>query len=327
MDSKPTITPKYFLSILLGFFLGWLIFLILVIYQIGTPVSGGLRNIHETDLYKQQYANLITQPKIVVMAGSNALYGVSCEMIETTTKIPCVNAAITQELGLDYMFKHTHKFLNSGDTLIVPLEYHQYISDGSKYSQIATGYILAYDQEYLNTFNLWQKFSIIGGISYQRLFQGLMGKLQPPKSLQTLEELKINKQGDRTDNQFIAITNLLKQTINEIKPMAFSDWHLTPYAQQQIKSLADWSKDNNITLLFTWPSIINFPEYEQPKDQKFIQEIESFYQKNGLTVLGKPQDFMYEKTWFWDSAYHLHDKAREERTKQIINLIKPYLPK
>jgi hypothetical protein len=84
---------------------------------------------------------------------------------------------------------------------------------------------------------------------------------------------------------------------------------------------------NKIKLIATWPSTVNFSAYKKPGTQAFFQKIESFYQNHDVPVLGKAEDFLYEKPLFFNSVYHLNDVGRNQRTKQIINFIQPYLQK
>ncbi|NEO00101.1 MAG: hypothetical protein F6K50_32935 [Moorea sp. SIO3I7] len=79
-------------------------------------------------------------------------------------------------------------------------------------------------------------------------------------------------------------------------------------------------------MIATWPNTIWFDVYQEPRQQYFFKSIEHFYQRLGVTILGKAEDFMYDKSMFYDTSYHLHDLGVNHRTQQLIDLIKPYLP-
>jgi hypothetical protein len=92
-----------------------------------------------------------------------------------------------------------------------------------------------------------------------------------------------------------------------------------------ISEFVNWCHQNNIKIIATWPSTVWFDAYKNSKQQEFFQDIEEFYQKLGVPILGKARDFMYPQSMFFNSSYHLHDRGRSQRTQQILDLLEPYL--
>ncbi|MBD2546130.1 MULTISPECIES: hypothetical protein [Planktothricoides] len=43
------------------------------------------------------------------------------------------------------------------------------------------------------------------------------------------------------------------------------------------------------------------------------------YQTLNVPILGTPEEFMYEKSLFFNSVYHLSDRRRKQRTRQIMD--------
>lgn len=64
--------------------------------------------------------------KLVILAGSNALYSHRCETIEPLLGIPCVNGGVVVGIGLDYLFERWEKLLHPGDIVYLPMEEAQY---------------------------------------------------------------------------------------------------------------------------------------------------------------------------------------------------------
>jgi hypothetical protein len=65
--------------------------------------------------------------KLVILAGSNALYSHRCETMEPLLGMPCVNAGVVVGIGLDYLFERWQKLLHPGDIVYLPMEETQYI--------------------------------------------------------------------------------------------------------------------------------------------------------------------------------------------------------
>ena len=57
------------------------------------------------------------------------------------------------------------------------------------------------------------------------------------------------------------------------------------------------------------------------------QNIKKFYNSIDVPVLGSYSEFMYDKSMFFDTVYHLNDRGRRYRTRQLIKLLQPYLSK
>jgi hypothetical protein len=288
----------------------------------GSP-SLTTRSYYEILQLKNNYSDSIKKPKLLLVSGSNAFYGISCEIIEKEINLSCVNMARTAEFGLDYIFTSIARIAKKGDTIIFPLEYQLYISN-SVPSELLVDYVFAYDPSYFNSADLATQIRFIGGISLLRVFQGIMAQGEPVKSGK-FSPYRMNKNGDITDNNEKNITAYHQRLIANVKPMTLNEYVLSNYAEQSIEKFVNWCDEANINLIATWPTTVFFQDYKQPGSQAFFQSIENLYSRLNVPVLGKPEDFMYEKSRFFNSNYHLTDEARTENTHKIIQLIQPYL--
>ncbi len=84
---------------------------------------GALRTRIEANLALGQ---VIHQPKLVILAGSNGPYSHRCETIAPIIKRPCVNAGVAVGIGLDYLFTRWQPLLHPGDIVYLPMEEAQY---------------------------------------------------------------------------------------------------------------------------------------------------------------------------------------------------------
>ena len=75
---------------------------------------------------KTAAAAAIHTPKLIIFAGSNALFSHSCAVIGPMLDLPCVNAGVAMGLGLDFQFALWEPQLHAGDTVYMPLELQQY---------------------------------------------------------------------------------------------------------------------------------------------------------------------------------------------------------
>src|ERR1700688_130272 len=72
---------------------------------------------------KTALAAQIAEPKILIVGGSNAHFGLRADMIEAATRRPAVNLATHAGFGPEYFFFLAEPMLRRGDIAILPLEY------------------------------------------------------------------------------------------------------------------------------------------------------------------------------------------------------------
>lgn len=317
---------KYLSSILSGLLLSCLIFLIAVLYQLGAPTESS-RWTDEIYTIKTKIANSIKTPKLVVVAGSNALMGISCKMIREEANFPCVNAATYAGLGIEYILERSRSLVKPGDTVLLPLEYEFYTDDG-KLNGALIDYVLARDLKYLKSLNFFAQIRFITGISMTRVQDGILAKLGTPKQWQShYKSENLNEYGDDIGNRASLMTKKEFQALEELKPKELEGYIKSSYGMESIKNFVNWSQKNNIKVIATWPNTFWFEAYQEQQAQDFFQSINDFYQRIEVPLLGNYRNSMYDKALFFDTSYHMNDKGVRYRTKQLIDLLQPILVK
>jgi hypothetical protein len=309
----------------IGFLLSCTIFLLAVSCQIGAPTETS-RWVDEIYKIKFNIANSIKTPKLVVVAGSNVLFGISCQMIDKATGLPCVNAGTYAGLGLDYILNRAHSLVKPGDIVLLSLEYGLYQDNGGPSAQLID-YVFSRDPKYLLTLDFRRQTYFISWISYDRLAVGIAAKLKPPQRITGgYESQNLNRYGDETSNLKSNITEIKKQMIEQAKPLEVDVDIITDYSQKSISDFIKWCRNQQIKVLVTWPGTIWFESYKEKEKQEYFKSLESFYRQEGVPILGEPIDFMYNKSLFYDTSYHLNEQGVKQRTNQVISLLRPYSP-
>jgi hypothetical protein len=313
---------RYLKSVLLGFLLCWIIFILAVFYQIGVPTESS-RWIDEIYKIKSTIADSIKTPKLVVVSGSNALFGISCQIIQEESGVPCVNGGTHGGLDIEYILNRSRSWLKPEDTVLLSIEYDLYKHDSTP-RNILVDYVVARDPKYLFNVDLITQVRFLSGISFERVIEGILNKSNPPTPKQTGYQAKtLNEYGDETNNRKADMTEKeLKMNAN-LKPE--KNAIKSSYGMKKINEFVKWCKTNRIKVIAIWPSTVWYDLYKEPSQQEFFQKLEDFYKNLKIPILGKPRDFMYDKSMFYDTNYHLNDIGMRYRTKQLIDLLKPYL--
>jgi hypothetical protein len=317
---------RYLRSILFGFLVGCILFLLAVFYQIGVPTPTS-KVISEVYAVKIQIANSIRTPKLIPISGSSALMGISCQTIHEQTGVPCVNGGTYAGLGVDYLLNKARSFTQVGDIVLLSLEY-EHFTENFLPRKLLSDYVFAQDINYFWDSNLLTKIRLITGISLERLAQGMIAKnrLHKLKKIDDFPKKFINEYGDATTNIRTNLTSKQLKAIDKVKPVQLRDYFIkSNETRMSINKFWNWCKKNNIKVIATWPNTLWFEVYRGRSQQDYFQSIKDLYASMEIPIIGNPEDFMYDKSMFFDTIYHLNNRGVYYRTKQLIELLQPYL--
>lgn len=318
----------YLRSAAVVFLLCWLFFCLATVYSIGAPSSFALATNELYDI-KSEIAEKIEGQKLAIISGSSSQLGISCELISETIQLSCFNGGSVLPLGTDYLLKRARPWLKPGDTVVLPLEYSLYQDDGQPRQELIE-YILNYDHQYFFSADLVTKMRLFGGLSLAALMDRVTAKAQHQIPTEQSSELvairnSINRYGDKVDNQQEKMSPILLETVENLTPLKLIGYQKSTHGMQSIQRFTNWCNQNEIKVIASWPNTVWFEEYGNPPQQKFLQSIKDFYRQQDIPILGEPEDFMYDKSMFYDSIYHLHDKGVKLRTKQLMAKLRPYV--
>jgi hypothetical protein len=267
---------------------------------------------------KDNYAKSILDNKIVFTSGSNTLYGMETHLIEKQLNVPVVNMAIHAGLGTDYILYRAKQVLKSGDIIVIPFEYENFIWDG-KNDETRTDYILSHDKNYFfKELNLLEQLTMIYSIPPIKLINSLKEQFRISEEAKIGEgysSLTLNKNGDETFK-----TGMQKIVLNS-KPFKLPRFNST-LGLLKIKDFDKWCKNNNIKLFITFPNTINHEEYYKETYTNYFDFLIKYFFDNEIEIIGKPTDSLYPVEYFYDTKYHLNIEGSKIRTNEFLNKLK-----
>jgi hypothetical protein len=291
--------------------------------QLGNPLGHeGSLGVYERYLFKKDRADSIKEPKLIVTSGSNGLYGISAERLEEELGVPSVNMAITAPLGMTYILQQTRSVMRSGDCVIAPLEYSLY--ESNEFPGMYIDYVISFDPEYFRALSLTQKARFLAATNMRRFFIGfLRAAFRSPQTLpEALSSLPLNAYGDTTNNtgqKFDGAAGALENFL-------LQEEGLSEAALRTLSDFIDDCEKNGVRFFAAYPSLFYDKAYLSETTRKKIAALEAFCASKNVPVLGKFEDFLYPIGDMYDSLYHLNAEGREKRTRQMVELLKPYMP-
>ena len=89
-----------------------------------TPAEYWIQDMYNLkDLY---FRRSISGKKIIIISGSNSLFGVNSNIVSMKTKTQVLNLAVHAGLPLKFLVQKTLSYVSPGDLVVLPLEYVYY---------------------------------------------------------------------------------------------------------------------------------------------------------------------------------------------------------
>jgi len=292
--------------------------------QLGVPTEG-TRYLDEWWERKEAYAASIPGKKLLVVSGSNTLFGVDTEQIEEKLQLPTVNFGTHAGLGLKYILERTKNSLQDGDIVLLPLEYTMYIHI-EEYEQAYTTYIASRDDAYFRQKSIVEKIRFIASMDLFSLLHGIKERIYPASHvIGRYDSTYLNKNGDMLNN---AVEKKLsrEQLHSKITCPTFGKGNYpSEESRRCLLEFLDFCRKRQIKVIAAYPAYLYPAKTFTGQDLEAIQGIDDFWRQQGVPVLEKYTDSLYDIDNFFDTTYHLNAAGKQIRTQQLIDWLKPVL--
>jgi len=286
--------------------------------QLGNETQGS-RWVYDAYNLKEEAASEILEPKIVIVSGSNGLFGVDSDLLSHHLGKPVVNYAVHAGLGPAYILYKSKKVLKPGDIAILPIEYSHYQHENI--SSVLLDYILSRDVDYFRGLTIEEKIDAILRVSISRTLLGLKNnKSSVPIGVYGIHN--INSYGDQVN---ISMKDMSPSDIrhrDNLKETQIKGSTVSNKTKDLLHNYIAWAKNNNITLIFTPPNYMYFEYYDGKEFVDFLRNINLFYNGENALYIGNPQDYMFDKKFYFNTTSHLNKNGVERRTLQMIKDLK-----
>lgn len=260
---------------------------------------------------KEAVAAAQAGPRLLVVGGSSAFFGVRAGMLQRSLGMPAANLAVHAGLGLRYILDRTRKIARPGDTLLLGFEYAMYQS--ADFDQVAIDYIAARDPDYFRKLSAEERLTFIAATPLSRVGLGLLGMMRAPAPGRKLyDSLEADDHGDLINNYPDEVT---ATKIAGLKPLSY---HTSEESLALLREFSAWASCMGIRVIVVYPPFLGFPDYAEGALGHFFAELERFWKEQPVVALGMPGDFLYPGSLMYDSHYHLNVAGAEIHTERLI---------
>jgi hypothetical protein len=281
-----------------------------------------------SDVYfaKQYRAAQITEPKVLIVSGSNSLFGFDSHTLETLIGRPVVNLAGHASLSLEFHIKMAEKFARAGDLVVMPLELGYYAATpdltgwqvanmsswGAKYMDWSPGILLDYFRH--SSFTSLLTRTLIRRIPSDSQSE-VLATVEANSAIGAVEwhgysYKSMNSRGD------ILLISAPPITIPD---GSYTNGAVSDFAIQRLQSLQAHLIERGASLKLTWPVTMRNPLFDlsRQKDQLKVQSIKDRLAAEGLSVICNPDVFHFERRFFLETNNHVNAEAAERRMEAL----------
>ena len=319
--------PRFLMGLAAGLVLAVAVFVWFLYTQLGIPTRTS-QWASDITQKKLELARAVQGPKLLLVGGSSTLFGLNAQMIQQQTGVPTINLGTHAGIGFDYLLHEAKLAAKPGDTVLITTEYQLYFAPFG--SDPRDDYVLSRAPEFFHGFSLLDKIDMATRVPFKRFQRGWrdiwhpepVPRSHPPytdgaKSLDANGDEMENMAADTPpspDNMFLRVGDLLDGNTDTSRP-----------GFRALSAFIDWARANHITVLATFPPLIDRPEYHQPPTRRAFDAIIGFYRARGVPVISTPEEHLLPFNQFFDTLYHLNHEAALAHTQRLIPELKPYL--
>ena len=311
---------KFLISGVLFIIAFFVLYLSIFYYQLGMPIrtEWWVKNCYQ---YKDYHADEIKGKKIIILSGSNALFGTNGEVLEKELIYPVANLAGHVYLDIDFLYFKLKEHMKEGDIVIMPLEFEHYPRT-AELSNWFTKNMMAWGSSYLAQLTLPQLVhfvintdpgTVIRTAIQKLVYGGRNNKLMSQRSVvsQVQHIVKAGKVGWRgylpasldRDGSFE-----VDRPVEYYKNKEYITKDMMPSAHfvETYKKIAAYVKKMHGKLFLTYPNMIRSSAFDlkQKEIRQRVSRLKHALHKEGIEIVCNPALFQMDRVFYFNNPYH-----------------------
>jgi hypothetical protein len=270
-------------------------------------------------------ARTIHQPKLVILAGSNAPYSHRCETIGPIVGRPCINGGVAVGVGLDYLFARWETLLHPGDIVYLPMEETQYArAESSSDLGPDASIMLRHDRATLLTMPLHRQIAALFAGDLRGVIMSLIETALLDSGFhdpRVAADGGFNRWGDHIGHT-AALGAVNQSALAVIVPVHHTSAEVRDgYGSFEITAFLRWARQHGVRAIGGLPTGF----IDSPIAPSTIAAIQTVYRDQGADFLELPNHSGYPRTDFFDTQDHLDQEAQIIHSKAIGAALRPLM--
>jgi len=295
------------------------------------PSSWWVKDVYH---YKEWLAEQQPSPRILVLGGSGAMFGVDSAALNEATGLPVVNLSTHALLSLDFLLETVEPHLRSGDLVVMPLEHYYFFAPEQRTLWFINNMLAWGWDGYLDRKSLMENFDFLRAVPPGRIVQGLWGmkrRIPLTKPEQIVEfGSQAGSEGNWNGYSYKSMNETAEYSVGlprqdklveEIKRgWSFFSKPPTNAFIDKFKEIEQITSDAGARLMLVWPAHARNPRFDMSNPEHLARNDRRFLgplAAAGVTIHCSPGLFNYDLKFFYDSEYHLNRMGRALNTDTL----------
>ncbi len=309
---------RYFLWLAAPLMAALVVLAMLLAASAGMPVKG---NYWETEGFRRKLALVApSAAKILVVAGSNAYFGVNAEAFAKATDRNAVNLAMQGALPFDFYAALLRDILRPGDIVLLPLEYayygpvHSSILDRVAFLEASVA--LSMRPSYLLEKPVGDWVNFVRNLSLKRLWEGAMERLRAPAERQYRVGV-VDAWGDNVADYWTPESHLhLRNAVREEASRGLTRFDRESPSVRSLVRFVAWARRHDVTVIAALPNTLDAPPFAGSDLAELRRTIAGFWEDLGVPLLTVGATISSEH--ILDTPYHPTLEGARLRTAALV---------
>ncbi|OJH30269.1 hypothetical protein [Enterobacter kobei] len=293
---------------------------------------------------KEQIAQSHKDNRLLIVSGSNGLFGFNSNVVSKETGYDVINMAMHAGLDLSYYRMIIEDNVRRGDIVVMPLEF-SYYSREDAYTGWFVDNIIAWGDFYLRWETLWKKVEFFSHTSLSKVVSGLVAPVK--QNYDSLDKVlaftntdgkyygysykSLNNRGDL--NRFNFVTDLVKDlTHNQDKWKIVLSYgkdneKITEHTIDELIKIKRIVEERGARLYVSWPTTMQTKYFNDTDSEavRMTREVKKQLSEIGISTLCNPFYANLPQRYFLDTYYHLNGDGAKIRSDKFSQCIKQEL--
>jgi len=275
---------------------------------------------HDTyqSMIQDKYEILVneTEPKIIVIGGSNVAFGLNNKMLSEETGYPVANMGLHAGFGGLFNTEIAKANIDKGDIVLLSYEY-SWCTDESYFEKLGVDLIMSGIDSKI------EMYKHIPLKSWTEII-GYLPTYYTKKAIEPFAEGVYSRAAFNENAQLIykrepSMTDY-EQNISTLGAVKIDNLKIAEYTVEYLCEFREYCEGKGASIYFVAPPL--YYEANKSEDSSYIKLVEQVESEIGIDYISNPLEYMYPHEYINDTIYHCSSEGEIVRTKQLIQDLK-----
>lgn len=268
---------------------------------------------------QNKYSNLVreTNPKIIIVGGSSAGFGINEKLLSKKTGYPVVNLGLHAGFGSLFNTEIAKANIRDGDIVLLGYEYYWWKENSFK--NLGVDLVMSGIDDKIEMYKVIPLRNWIEIIGYLPDYYKKKVLFEPAEGIYSRSSFDEN--GYMTLQREFSLQNY-EEDIDYYGTVDLDGVRISQNAIQYLKNFKKYVEGKGGKVYFIAPPL--FEKAKKSDDHSFRDVAIQVEEKIGIPYISDPIDYIFSEEYIFDTIYHCSSKGEIKRTELLISDLEKY---